>query len=97
MRRCSARGGRGKKSLLDDGEIRMYFLKYRKFLSILTLMLFYTLKRKNKFFFDYLSTDEINIVSDKLLKINLDGEGPIYKSEITIRVIPKVLRIYTRK
>ena len=88
---------RGAKNKINDGKIKLYLFKYRKFLSVFILFAFYVFKRKNKYFIKEIEGEKFHIKSDTILNLNLDGEGPTYKSEFTVKVIHNALNFYIRK
>ena len=88
---------RGAKNKIDDGKIKLYLFKYHKLFSSLNLLFFYLFKRKSNYFIKEIESDCFVVKSNKLLKLNLDGEGPIYKDEFIVRVIPKRLNFYIKK
>lgn len=88
---------RGETNKINDGKIKLYLFKYHWFLSILSLLFFYNFKRKTNYFIKEVEGDEFEIISDKLLKLNLDGEGPILKESFKVKVISNALNFYIKR
>lgn len=84
----------GANNKINDGKIKLYLFKYKKYLSIISMMFFFIYKKKNNSFILEIEGKEFNIKSPNLLKLNLDGEGPFFKSDFEVKVIPNALKIY---
>ena len=82
------------KSKIDDGLISLYLFKYRPFLSVLSLSMFFLFKRKSPFFIEEITINNFEMLFQDEMILNTDGEGKKYNKLLRIEVIKEAIEIY---
>lgn len=82
------------KSKINDGKIVLYLFKYYKFISVLSLSLFFLFKKKSKFLIEEIHEESFKIYTNNPLNLNLDGEGKKSQNQMNVKVIKEALEFY---
>jgi diacylglycerol kinase family enzyme len=68
--------------------------KYYKFISVLSLSLFFLFKKKSKFLIEEIHEESFKIYTNNPLNLNLDGEGKKSQNQMNVKVIKEALEFY---